>query len=290
MPDHRREPFPTTSLPDHHAQTHPAGPESTRPESHGTANADPHAAGASTGTAAADHPASPAGLAQSERSGPVRVILVDDDPLTRSAVRQYLRPPERYSVVAEAADGLEAIDAVTRHPADVVLMDLGMPRMDGVEAIRRICSRPAHPAIVALTTWDVDDAVVRAVEAGAAGYLLKVEAPNELESTLERVVCGEPALSAGAMRRLMEHVRRQARPATGGMWPPEPVPGAAQLTERELAAVREVAQGLTTDQAAERLYISASTLKTHLTSAQQKVGARNRTHLAVLVQKAGLLG
>ena len=98
---------------------------------------------------------------------PVRVILVDDDPLTRAAIKPLLRPREDYVVVAEAGDGREAIDVVGRIEADIVLMDLGMPVMDGIEATRQICAAPRHPHVVALTTWDVDDAVVRVIEAGA---------------------------------------------------------------------------------------------------------------------------
>ena len=107
---------------------------------------------------------------------PVRIILVDDDPLTRAAIKPLLRPREDYRVVAEAGDGRQAIDVVGRVEADIVLMDLGMPVMDGIEATRQICQAPRHPHVVALTTWDVDDAVVRVIEAGAVGYLLKYSA------------------------------------------------------------------------------------------------------------------
>lgn len=140
---------------------------------------------------------------------PVRIILVDDDPLTRAAIKPLLRPREDYVVVAEAGDGRQAIEAVGRVEADIVLMDLGMPVMDGIEATRQICQAPSHPHVVALTTWDVDDAVVRVIEAGAVGYLLKYSASEELDAGLRRVMAGESILSPGALAELLRYVRSQ---------------------------------------------------------------------------------
>ena len=261
-----------------------------------------------------------AGGAGAAPTGPVRLLLVDDDPLTRGAVRQYLQPPERFQVVAEAADGLQAVDAVSRYAVDVVLMDLGMPVMNGVEATRRICDAPTHPHVVALTTWDVDDAVVRAIEAGASGYLLKVEAPQGLTAALDRVMAGEPVLSPGAMQQLLAHVRTQggapppvlapsgqgavpgsAGPAGPGGAGPAAVPvgedpwaqareAAASLTEREVEVVAGAAKGLNNKEIGERFYISPSTVKSLLSSAQTRLGVRNRTQAAVLATRAGLLG
>ncbi|RJF43883.1 DNA-binding response regulator [Actinomyces sp. 2119] len=263
-------------------------------------------------------------------SGPVRIIVVDDDPLTRSAILPLLRPREEFEVVAQADDGQEAVHAVAHHRADVVLMDLGMPVMDGIEATRRICAAAGHPHVVALTTWDVDDAVVRAIEAGAEGYLLKVSAPKELVPGLRRVVAGDSPLSPGAMRTLLAHVRSRGQAvASGGVgraaagpgslaeagspcaglpgtgqagagvprtrlsWSGGTVPsgeGGARLTDREREVVQAAAEGLTTEQIAARLYVSASTVKTHLRSAQERMGASNRVQLAVLAERAGLLG
>ncbi|WP_127843067.1 response regulator transcription factor [Actinomyces wuliandei] len=267
-------------------------------------------------------------------SGPVRVIVVDDDPLTRSAILPLLRPREEFEVVAQADDGQEAVQVVAHHPADVVLMDLGMPVMDGIEATRRICAAAGHPHVVALTTWDVDDAVVRAIEAGAEGYLLKVSAPKELVPGLRRVVAGDSPLSPGAMRTLLAHVRSRGQAvAPGGVgraaagpgslaeagspcaglpgsglpggqagagaprtrlsWSEGTVPsggGGGRLTDREREVVQAAAEGLTTEQIAARLYVSASTVKTHLRSAQERMGASNRVQLAVLAERAGLLG
>lgn len=244
----------------------------------------------------------------------MRVIIVDDDALTRVAIKQYLRPPSSYRVVAEAGNGQEAISAVSRHEADVVLMDLGMPVMDGIEATRQICSQARHPHVVALTTWDVDNAVVRVIEAGAVGYLLKYSAPQELDSALRRVAAGESVLSPGALAELLRHVRSQKQasgalapaappasvpsmpPGAAPMWGPPPGGGAsgvqhvgADLTKRELEVVAAAAEGLTNDQIAEKLYVSASTVKAHLHSAQERLGARNRTHLAIIAERAGLL-
>lgn len=233
-------------------------------------------------------------------AAPIRVILVDDDPITRQGIKLFLRPPEVYTVVAEAGDGRAAVDAVARHEADIVLMDLGMPVMDGIEATRRICAAPRHPHVVALTTWDVDDAVIRVIEAGAVGYLLKFSASEELDPGLRRVMAGESALSPGALAELLKFVRtrspRTARPRpTWGMG--NPLPGdvlqerrvAAGLSGRELDVIRAMAEGLTNEEIADKLYVSVSTIKTHLRSAQERMGARNRTHLVVLAGGLGLL-
>ncbi|WP_235931536.1 MULTISPECIES: response regulator [Actinomyces] len=246
-----------------------------------------------------------AGTSSSPPAGPIRVLLVDDDPLTRSAIRQFLRPPDRFTVVGECADGEQAVEAVEGLPVDVVLMDLGMPVMDGVEATRRICAAPTAPQVVVLTTWDVDDAVVRAIEAGASGYLLKVEAPGQLAAALTRVVTGEPVLSPGAMRQLLEHVRTQqtgpdgpwpptdeATPSTGLMPQTGPTSGptaGVELTPREREAVAGAAEGLSNEEIGARLYVSASTVKTLLSSAQGRLGARNRTQVAVLAVRGGLI-
>ncbi|EJN84477.1 response regulator receiver domain protein [Actinomyces naeslundii str. Howell 279] len=174
-------------------------------------------------------------------SSPVRIILVDDDPLTRAAIKPLLRPREDYAVVAEAGDGRQAIEAVERVEADIVLMDLGMPVMDGIEATRQICAAPRHPHVVALTTWDVDDAVVRVIEAGAVGYLLKYSASEELDAGLRRVMMGESVLSPGALAELLRYVRSQ--PAVAA-----PVVAAydarAEERQRAVAQARQAAAGL----------------------------------------------
>ena len=230
-------------------------------------------------------------------ASPVRIILVDDDPLTRAAIKPLLRPREDYAVVAEAGDGRQAIEAVGRVEADIVLMDLGMPVMDGIEATRQICQAPRHPHVVALTTWDVDDAVVRVIEAGAVGYLLKYSASEELDAGLRRVMAGESVLSPGALAELLRYVRSQPALAAYAAHAEERQravvqarQAAAGLSRRELDVIAAAAEGLTTEEIAGRLYISASTVKAHLRSAQERVGARNRVHLAVLAERAGLLG
>ena len=245
---------------------------------------------------ASDPSASPSRLVS-----PARIILVDDDPLTRAAIKPLLRPREDYAVVAEAGDGRQAIDAVDRVEADIVLMDLGMPVMDGIEATRRICAAPRHPHVVALTTWDVDDAVVRVIEAGAVGYLLKSSASEELDAGLRRVMAGESVLSPGALAELLRYVRSRttavapapthdARAEERERAVAQARQAAAGLSRRELDVIAAAAEGLTTEEIASRLYVSASTVKTHLHSAQDRVGARNRVHLAVLAERAGLLG
>ena len=183
-----------------------------------------------------------------------------------------------------------------------MLMDLGMPVMDGIEATRQICAVPRHPHVVALTTWDVDDAVVRVIEAGAVGYLLKYSASEELDAGLRRVMMGESVLSPGALAELLRYVRSQpaaAAPVVAAYDAhaeerqravAQARQAAAGLSRRELDVIAAAAEGLTTEEIATRLYISTSTVKTHLHSAQDRVGARNRVHLAVLAERAGLLG
>lgn len=213
----------------------------------------------------------------------VRVLLVDDDPLVRAGLRFLLESAADILVVAEAADGDEVVTAVHEHQPHVVLMDLRMPRLDGVAATGQVRALPDAPHVIVLTTWDVDDAVVRSVEAGASGYLLKSASPSEILGAIRAVMVGDAALSPRSTRRLLDqwgqrppNVRAEAEVAL------------ASLTERERDIVRVVAEGLTNAEIGARLYLAEATVKSHLAAIQAKLGVRNRVLIAVLAERAGL--
>ncbi|UFU03771.1 response regulator transcription factor [Ruania suaedae] len=216
---------------------------------------------------------------------PHRVLLVDDDPLARSGLRLLLRSAGDIEVVAEAADGDEVVPAVQAHHPDVILMDLGMARMNGIEATAQVRALPNPPHVVALTTWDVSDAVMRCIDAGAAGYLLKSDGPDVIVKAVRDVVAGDAVLSPRSTRQLLERFRNQPGDA-------ERVRArelVATLSERELEVARRVGRGLSNATVAGQLYVSEATVKTHLSAVQAKLGARNRVEVAVVAERAGLL-
>lgn len=215
----------------------------------------------------------------------MRVLIVDDDPFVRSAVRSILESAADLAVVGEAGDGDEVVSLVQAHVPDVVLMDLRMSRMDGITATKAVRALPRPPHVIALTVWDVDDAVLRALEAGAAGFLLKTASPAEIMSAVRAVAGGDAVLSPRSTRQLIEHSAqlwsdtdaRKARKAV------------ATLTDRERAVAVAVGHGLSNAEIAAQLFVSEATVKTHLSAAQAKLGARNRVDVAVVAERAGLL-
>lgn len=215
----------------------------------------------------------------------IRVLLVDDDPLVRSGLHFLLDSTDDLLVVAEAGDGHEAVQATQDHRPDVVLMDLRMPRLDGIAATQQIRALPQPPHVVALTTWDLDDAVIRALEAGASGFLLKTAPPKDIMAAVRSVVAGDAMLSPRSTRHLLNHLgqdqhgpaHRQAQAALGA------------LTEREIDVARAVGQGLSNAEIARQLYVSEATVKAHLSTIQTKLGVTNRVQIAVLAERAGLL-
>lgn len=215
----------------------------------------------------------------------IRVLLVDDDPLVRSGLRLLFDSAADLEVVGEAGDGDEVVPAIHAHQPDVVLMDLRMPRVSGVEATRMVRALPDPPHVVALTTWDVDDAVVRTLDAGASGFLLKTAAPTEIVGAVRAAVNGDAVLSPRSTRQLLDHLGRNTD-ATARRRAEE---GVAGLTDREREVVVAVAEGLSNAEVGARLHISEATVKVHLSAAQTKLGARNRVGVAVLAERAGLL-
>jgi DNA-binding NarL/FixJ family response regulator len=215
---------------------------------------------------------------------PVRVLLVDDDPMVCSGLRMILtRGSEgRVEVVASVPDGDQAVEAVQRHRPDVVLMDVRMQRMDGLTATSRVRALPDPPQVIVLTTFDSDDEPFRAAAAGASGFLLKTESPEDLVQHVVAVAAGEGAVSKRTARQFLQHLHRSsASPERLGAQR-----SLARLTDREGEVAALVAEGLSNAEIAERLYVSPSTVKAQLASVQDKLSVDNRVMVAVLVTRA----
>lgn len=207
------------------------------------------------------------------RTPALRLLVVDDHPVVRNGLAGMLSSQPDFVVVGEASDGREAVDAVASQRPDLVLMDLRMPGMDGLAAIRAIRERPDPPAILVLTTYDSDTDIVRAIEAGAAGYLLKDAPPSELHAAVRSAAAGGSPLSPSVAARLVERVRDPSEP----------------LTARELDALRLVARGLSNREIARDLRISEATVKTHLLHAFEKLGVGDRTSAVTRAIERGLI-
>lgn len=214
----------------------------------------------------------------------LRVLVVDDDAMVRRLVGTILGARD-IEVVAEAADGDEAVPAVQAHHPDVVLMDLRMLRMDGVEATAAVRALPGAPGVLVLTSFDTDDMVLRAIRAGAAGLLPKDASPDEIVAAVRAVADGGAALSPRAAKYVVGLVAAD----DAGRVQREAAAALEQLTERELEVARLLAAGLTNAEIARQTYCSEATVKTHLGRATTKLGLENRVQLAVLVERAGLV-
>ena len=215
----------------------------------------------------------------------IRVAVVDDQALVRSGFCVLLRSDPDIEIVGEAADGAEAVELAVRERPDVVLMDVRMPGVDGIEATRRITAddRTAACKVLILTTFDLDEYVFEALRAGASGFLLKDTLPDELLAAVRVVADGEALLAPTVTRRLIEAFA--SRPAAD----PSGHPGLDLLTERELEVLVEVARGHTNAEVAERLYMSPATAKTHVSRLLTKLGARDRAQLVVIAYEAGVV-
>lgn len=215
----------------------------------------------------------------------VRLLLVDDDPLVRAGLAAMLGGTAELELVGQAGDGREAVDAVRDVRPDVVLMDIGMPVLDGVAATAAIRRRDDPPAVLMLTTFGSDEYLLKALRAGASGYLLKDAAPVEIVDAVLRVAADESVLSAQSTRQLMDYVsstdrdgRREAAVTTLGV-----------LTGRERDVALAVAQGKSNAEIADELDLGLATVKTHLTRALRKLDLNNRVQLAVLAHDADLV-
>lgn len=221
----------------------------------------------------------------------VRVLVVDDDALVRSALSMVLDEAAGVVVVGEAVDGDEVPAAVAAYAPDVVLMDIRMSRTDGLTATERLRSRPGAPEVIVLTTFDVDDHVLRALRAGAGGFLLKDTPPADIVAAVHRVVAGEAMLSPAVTRLLIDHVRSQ--PAAADPMTVRASRGLsherlARLTERERDVAVGVGRGLSNAEIAAEVYMSVATVKAYVSRVLTKLQLTNRVQVALLVHDAGL--
>ncbi|HEX8627647.1 MAG TPA: response regulator transcription factor [Catenuloplanes sp.] len=212
----------------------------------------------------------------------IRVLLVDDERLVCAHLRTILEVADDLSVVAVAYDGAEAVESVMRHKPDVVLMDLHMPGVDGLTALTQIVALPGAPKVVVLTTFDLDQYVLRAMRGGAAGFLLKDTPPEDLVDLIRVAADGHTVLSPAATRRLVaassdRHADRERAAAA-----------IAELTEREREVLACVAAGLSNAQIADRLYLSEATIRSYVSRMLTKLGCANRTQAGLLAYTAGL--
>jgi DNA-binding NarL/FixJ family response regulator len=213
----------------------------------------------------------------------IRVMLVDDDPLVRSGLRMLLGGAATIEVVAEAEDGDEVLAAVDLHHPDVVLMDIRMPRLDGVAAAGLLARQPAPPKVLMLTTFDADDLVLRALRAGAAGFLLKDTPPAEIVRAIELVDAGDSMLSPAVTRRLIDLVAAEGEAGTPRADADRLL---AALSPRELEVARAVGRGLANAEISAQLHLSVATVKAHVSKVMEKLAVENRVQVALLIRDA----
>jgi DNA-binding NarL/FixJ family response regulator len=214
----------------------------------------------------------------------IRLLLVDDEAMVRMGLRLILETEDDLRVVGEAATGVEALEQAGRLSPDVILMDVRMPRMDGVEACRRLVEA-SDAKVVILTTFDLDEHLFAAIRAGACGFLLKASPPEELVAAIRAAHMGNALVEPRMTRRLLDEFAR--RPA---MAPAGQVPALLnELTERELDVLREMARGLSNTEIGKHLYIGEATVKTHVTHILAKLGLRDRIQAVVLAYESGLV-
>jgi DNA-binding NarL/FixJ family response regulator len=210
----------------------------------------------------------------------IRVLIADDQALVRGGLRAILDAEDDLEVVGEAEDGAAALELAAELRPDVVVMDVRMPAMDGIEATRRLVQRGVEARVLVLTTFDLDEYVYEALRAGAAGFMLKDAPPQRLADAVRTVAAGEALLAPSVTRRLVE--RFAAGPVLDAS-------AFAELTQREVDVVRLVSRGLSNAEVGAELFLSEATVKTHLTSILRKVGLRDRTQLVVLAYERGLV-
>jgi len=215
----------------------------------------------------------------------IRVLIVDDDPLVRAGLALILGGAADVEIVGEAGDGAEGLDVAGRTTPDVVLMDIRMPRMDGLEATARLAERATGPAVIVLTTFDADEQVLRALRAGASGFLLKDTPPAAIVDAVRKVADGEPMLSPSVTATLI----RQVSVSSDGDRQRRARAQLDQLTDRELEVAVAVGQGRSNADIAAELYMSVATVKAHVSRLLTKLGADNRVQVAIRVHDAGLL-
>jgi DNA-binding NarL/FixJ family response regulator len=216
----------------------------------------------------------------------IRILLVDDQALVRAGFRMILDAEPEMEVVGEASDGREAVDQVRSLRPDVVLMDIRMPELDGLEAARRILNTNGQdvPKILMLTTFDLDEYVYEALRAGASGFLLKDTPPEQLVSAIHVVAQGEALLSPSVTRRVISEFVKGTGPK-----PQAQFPRLEDLTAREREVMRAIARGLSNAEIAKELFVSETTVKTHVARILMKLGLRDRVQAVVLAYEAGVV-
>jgi DNA-binding NarL/FixJ family response regulator len=221
---------------------------------------------------------------------PIRILLVDDQPMLRMGFRMVFDAQPDLEVVGEAADGVEALAAVERAPVDVVLMDVRMPRMDGVEATRRIAAMPEPtPRVVILTTFDLDEYVFAGLRAGASAFLLKDVPPEELLHAIRVVASGDAIVSPSVTRRLLDQFVPLLPVEDAEPRPSAAPPPADPLTDRERDVLLQVARGQSNAEIAAALFLSEATVKTHVGHMLTKLGLRDRVQLVIHAYETGLV-
>ncbi|MCW2764283.1 MAG: response regulator receiver [Nocardioides sp.] len=221
--------------------------------------------------------------------GVIRVLVVDDDPLVRSALGLMLGGQGDVAVVGEAADGREGVTLAASLRPDVVLMDIRMPRLDGLDATRELHARADPPRVIVLTTFDADDHVVRALGAGADGFLLKDTPPAEILAAIRRVADGEPMLSPSVTRTLIDHLRSEQVDTQAADRVADAEGRLALLTDRERDVALAVGCGLSNAEIANELHLSVATVKAHVSRLFDKLQVTNRVQIAICVHDAGLV-
>jgi len=210
-----------------------------------------------------------------------RVLVADDQSMVRAGFRMLLAGEDDIEVVAEASNGLEAIEKAARYEPTVILMDIRMPELDGLEATRRILADDRGARILILTTFDLDEYVYEALRAGASGFVLKDDTPEQLIAAIRTVAAGDALLSPTVTRRVIQKFAGMPRPA-----PPAEL---EELSEREREVFRLMARGLSNAEIGQELFISETTVKTHVTHILSKLGLRDRVQAVVLAYQSGLL-
>ena len=211
----------------------------------------------------------------------IRVLVADDQAMVRAGFRMLLGKEDDIDVVAEAENGVEAVDKASRFSPSVVLMDIRMPELDGLEATRRILAADPAARVLVLTTFDLDEYVYEALSAGASGFVLKDDPPEQLLAAIRTVAAGDALLSPAVTKRV---IRRFA-----GLARPEPPDGLDELTAREREVLALVAAGRSNAEIAEQLFIEETTVKTHVGHVLRKLGLRDRVQAVVLAHEAGLV-
>jgi DNA-binding NarL/FixJ family response regulator len=215
-------------------------------------------------------------------SGPIRVLIVDDDALVRSGLTMMLGGADSVAVVGEAQDGSEVLGAIDRHRPDVVMLDLRMPKVDGLGALALLRGQPQPPAVIVLTTFDTDEYVLQALRRGAAGFLVKDTPPADIVRAIELVASGESMLSPTVTRRLIDHLAadgdgEERRRAADQL---------RRLSPRDLEIAEAIAQGKPNAAIAAELHLSVATIKSHVSAMLAALQLENRVQLALLVQEA----